>query len=327
MQAVLCFAKKHVVILSGVTALLFMFMIQWRVQYVHFDWSSVLVYLWASLTLYFSAMIIDYCGVIRNKDLSRLINNLLLYFSIVILIILLCHSSAVDLPLAPYPLIDTYLAQFDAFFHFNVADITDYTRVNWPLVSDFFQYVYASLEISVTLTLILLPIINQKSYQRLAFMFFFLIILTYIFCYFFPAVGPAYVYPESKFNYDMIALKNAYLKLRSDPTSDSVSSCIACPSWHVLSSLLILSSWWPVKKFGVRYIAVIYAVVLIISVFVTGAHYLADVFGSFIFMGVALYLAKKLDMVVPNYDFSMLKPLWNLVKEYKASKLANKVYN
>ncbi|TNF66648.1 MAG: hypothetical protein EP298_08150 [Gammaproteobacteria bacterium] len=321
MRIFLVFLKKHAVILAGLFAFMLMAMIQWRVQYIKFDWNFVLIFIWSSLSLYTMAQVIIYFKLIRNEELSKLVVNILTFMSISVMVFLFCHYSSADLPLVPYPLVDTYLVKFDAFFHFNVADITDYFRNNLPLVSEFFQYVYMSLEYSAIITLILMPIINWKSYQRLIFMFLFLMALTYIFCYFFPSIGPAYSYPAANFTKQVLAVKNDYLQLRNNPTSHVVSACVSIPSWHVIASLLILSAWWPVKKFGFRYFVTIYSMLLVVSVFITGWHYLADVVASFIFIAIALYVAKKLDMIVPNYDFSMLKPLWNLIKGYKASKL------
>ncbi|TNF66649.1 MAG: hypothetical protein EP298_08155 [Gammaproteobacteria bacterium] len=325
MQNFLDFVKKHAVILAGLFAFLLMAMIQWKVQYPLFGWGFVIVFIWSSFSLYIIAQIIKYFKPIRQKELSTLTVNILTFISISLIVYLFCRYSSADLPLVPYPLIDAYLVKFDAFFHFNVADITEYFRVNLPLVSEAFQYIYASLKISTIITLILIPIINWKSYQRLTFMFLFLMALTYIFCYFFPSIGPAYSYPDAYFTKNVIAVKNDYLQLRSNPTSHAVSACVSIPSWHVIGSLLILMAWWPVKKFGFRYFVAIYSSLLIISIFITGWHYLADAIASFIFMGIGLYTAKKLDMTVPTYDFSMLMPLWNIIKGYRINKKIKKI--
>ncbi|MCF6764664.1 phosphatase PAP2 family protein [Thiotrichales bacterium 19S3-7] len=323
----LCFFKKHIAMLFAMISLLLLAMIQWRVQYQHFNWSFVLLNVWASVSIYLFAEVIRFFKPLKNKALSELIYYLLTFISFALLVRLFCYYSGTDLPLVPHPLIDSYLVKFDEFFHFNVADIATYVSTNLPKVNEFFNYIYYSLAASVIVTLLLMPLINWKSYQRMIFMFFFLISMTYVFCYFFPSVGPAYSYPNAHFSKIVIFIKDAYLQLRHDPSSAAVAASISCPSWHVLGCLLIVTAWWPIKRFGIRYFVTLYAVLLIISVFTTGWHYLADVVGSFIFMAIALFVARKLKLFVPNYDFRVLQLLAEIIKGHYKKKEKYRLIN
>ncbi|MCF6765227.1 phosphatase PAP2 family protein [Thiotrichales bacterium 19S3-7] len=234
------------------------------------------------------------------------------------------------IPLAPHPVIDPYLVKVDSFFHFNIKYIIQLSN-QFSMVNTLFNDTYLSIEFACILTLGLLPLINWQSYKNLTFMFFNLMTITFIFCYFFPSVGPAYSYHNIKFSNTATDLAASYINLRNNPILSSPSSCISCPSWHVIIALLITISWWPTKKFYIRYFILGYCSLLIFSVFPTGMHYLTDVIASFILVAITYFITYKLFPKVKHYDFvvplAFLELLLATKKTAIYKKLCNTIFN
>lgn len=307
------FLKNHIIILFGLVTVICMWLIQSKIHYRYFPTNSTIAIVWIALGLYAIGNILKQNPSKKYVNLRQLSVYLCIWGAFILLIRLYSYHAATDLPLVPYPLIDPYLYHFDEAFGFNVADVMLYTKAHFPDVSGFFDYIYLILPSASIFTLVVLPLVNWRSFERVAFLFFMLMAMTLVFCYFFPSIGPVYSYTHIQFPAPVEALKNAYLHLRNNPSLKPVSACVSCPSWHVLGSLLILMGWWPVKRFGIRYFVLAFCSLLVLSVFITGWHYLADAVGSVVFMIIAMFAARKALGAMPCYDFTVSKLVLKLL--------------
>jgi membrane-associated phospholipid phosphatase len=71
----------------------------------------------------------------------------------------------------------------------------------------------------------------------------------------------------------------------------------AMPSVHVAWALIVgLTVWWAVRPTVVRVLGLIYPFLMVITVIVTGNHYLADGLGAMVVVGFAFLLAVALGM-------------------------------
>lgn len=307
-MSILDILRKHKVIIAIIFAYLCMMSFQWLVHYKYFPWNSLLIYLIFGLYLYGFAYLIEkflpqnaklklhfFYG---NKEINKTINlvylakYILICVSYVMLIYYLAMHSGLDMPLTPYPVIDDYLVKIDNLFYFNEADIYLFFQVHAKFVYYVFDGIYNQLNFIIALTLICLPFLNRKSFEKISFLFFVLMGMTFIFCYFFPSINPAYYYHDVKFPHLVEQEVRQYLAFKSGESFKAVTGSISCPSWHTLGALLMIIGWWPVKRFKINYIVLTFNLLIIISIFIVGWHYLADAIMSCIFLGVALYLYK-----------------------------------
>ncbi|MCF6764665.1 phosphatase PAP2 family protein [Thiotrichales bacterium 19S3-7] len=315
------FLKKHSIVLMALVTVLIIFLIQFEVEYARFQWSYYLIRICVGICLYFMGYFIKELPNNRPEAFNQVCYYVFTWFSYATFVNLIGAGGTVDLSLVPFPVIDPYLVKIDHLLGFNVIDIMHYTQTNLPYLHSFLLLVYGTVGNAVSITMIALPLINWKSFERVLFIFYLLFAMTFVFCNFFPSINPAYGYAHTVFPANVTQEAHNYIQFRDYRAINPVIGDVSCPSWHVLIALLAMVGWWPIKRFGIRYLGVIYTILITASVFVTGWHYLVDVLGSFIFIIVGFYAANKLFKEVPDYDFSVLKALIKLIRDYWPDRL------
>ncbi|MCF6776961.1 phosphatase PAP2 family protein [Thiotrichales bacterium 19X7-9] len=298
MRQVLNFLKSHINIVIALCVFMMVFINQWVVKYQNFIWLHLILALAFALGVYAFSFLLHWLFDLDNNkrkfSIEFISTKVVGWMPYLILICAIVVYFQKDLPLTPYPRIDAYLHQIDQFFGFNELEVVMYFDHHLAYLLPYIQWVYNQLNNEVMLTIIFLPMFHFKSFERMFRVFFILVGITIIFYYFFPSYGPAYYFTDYRFSHELehqLILEHALLV---DPTQPPVYGVIAAPSWHVISGLLLIAAWWPVKRFGIRYIVLIFNILLILSIFPLGQHYLADALMSFILVPLVYYLDRKL---------------------------------
>ena len=234
-----------------------------------------------------------YCFAKVFLMLSKPLYHLCLSLTYLSIISPLLGFSPFLIPLSPHPVIDPVLKALDGSVGFSVAVFMHWFQ-EMPRINDFMWIIYNSLIPQLSLTFLLLPFIDFKGVQR----FYLLLLLSFIlmlgFTYFFPSVSPCYSYHGFQFAPSLQKEAHAYLSFRSGgavPLTDDVS----CPSYHVITALILIAGWWNVKKYGIRYFVLALNLLMILSTLTTGAHYLTDVIAGILFFIACFYLIKLLE--------------------------------
>ncbi|MCF6764368.1 phosphatase PAP2 family protein [Thiotrichales bacterium 19S3-7] len=295
------FIKPHINVLIALVVYAMVFINQWVVEDPSFIWWHVALVIILALGFYALSILLKWLFDFKTKktkySIEYIATAVIAWLPYLILICGIVVYFQMLLPLTPYPRIDPYLHRIDQLFGFDEGGIILDFQNQFSFLSPYFIGIYNQLNTAIILTIALIPIFNWKSFERMFRIFFILIAITIVFYYFLPSYGPVYYFKNIHFNSGIEQMLTSELALEANHSLAPVYGIIACPSWHVLCALLIIFAWWPVKFYGLRYLILVFSILLILSIFPTGEHYLADALCSFILFAIVYSLDKKISAI------------------------------
>lgn len=230
--------------------------------------------------------------------ISLLIKGYILYLAYFLISGIFCY---IALYTSPYPTIDAWLKQSDAFFGFHLPVLMNWVYAQ-PGLSDFFWKIYDSLALEVmAIPLVLSLLGDRKALEIYINANMLAMVVGLLIYFFFPTSDPSSVFKDPHF----ISAQLSKVQIVNDihhhlPFPYTSIAVVGFPSFHVVwASLSICAFWrhrywlWPI---------VILNVLIIFSTMATGWHYLTDVLGGLamtaIFQTLAVYWQKRF---APHY--------------------------
>ncbi len=205
---------------------------------------------------------------------------------------LLIQVLSTVIQLTPFSPIDQALWRFDQFFHFDSGHFYLWTLRHVFLEKTLF-WAYIALPFELMYLPLLLIILQQK---KAVSEFFSLCLITgcigFTFYYFFPSTAPASVEPTVHFApvyYDFLRQFNEIH--RHEPLQVFIGGVVGMPSFHVIWALLLMLICRPFR--GLFWLSVLFNGWVILSTLALGWHFLADVIGAFLVVGVSVWVLQK----------------------------------
>jgi membrane-associated phospholipid phosphatase len=239
----------------------------------------------------------------NNLSILALIWRSLGYFT---LITPLLFMACVFLPLTPHAIADPLLKSFDAAIGINVAVLMSHFKTNQPVLTDFFWWTYQSITWQVVLVVLIMPLLSMQKVEQFYQLACVTFVVTLVICYFFPSINPYYSYPDYHFYSGHIIEAHAYVAFRADRLV-SVNDNISCPSYHVITALMLIHVFWSLKRFHLRYVFLILNILMICSTVITGWHYVIDVIAGFAVFYFSLGVIYLLDFIYQRLSLYRLK--------------------
>ena len=203
--------------------------------------------------------------------------------------IMLLTFSANAIQYTPFEPIDRHIIALEQWLHLNGPAYITWLHQH-AILHQHFEYIYPM----INLELLALPVagILLKKYDYLYEYYFLMLIsvsLGYAFYYFFPTTGPASMFHLPYFTEEQLAtgLKFQQIHHYTQP-STMAGGMIAMPSYHVI--------WCCLTAYFARFQPILCAIVVIINTLIIlscvllGWHYVLDIIGSFITVGLALWI-------------------------------------
>mgnify|MGYP003956335593 CR=1 FL=1 len=189
----------------------------------------------------------------------------------------------------PFPLIDHSLLHFDKLIHFNTLTAITWTHEHQH-IHRVLRFAYDMWAFETVGIPILCAVIGDRDLLvRYINAILIANIIGSLIYYFFPSCGPASILHSSYFPHEELIVYPAYVMIhKALPLHDMLVPLIAFPSFHVIHAVIFccaLKKYWPINKpeWRIPLIALfIINCLLIISTFMLGHHYIADVFGGFV---------------------------------------------
>ena len=187
--------------------------------------------------------------------------------------------------------IDSLLIQLD-FNLFGVHPTVWMEKIHWPPFTEFLQFVYISFYF---LPMILMAkLIREKNFielRRFRFVFFLGFFLSYIGYLIFPSIGPRFTLQQ----FYSFPLEGVFLTQWIKNTLNTLEQINrdAFPSGHTMMTLIsMIYAWKYSKKLGMIYTFI--AIFMIIATIYLRYHYVVDVFGGIIFVGLTFLIYRPL---------------------------------
>ena len=191
----------------------------------------------------------------------------------------------------PFATIDQPLLSFDQWIGFNTPAL-----MHWTYAHTHFPAVLNAIYESIGYQMFLVPLLLALLLQRKSITEYFSIaLITYtigtLIYYFFPSEGPAMALQSPYFTFSEHLTSLKFFDVHHHvPIHTLDGGMIAFPSFHVTWVLILTyacrQQWWFVLPIGLLNLCVIASTLML------GWHYLADVIGSVIIFGVAVFLSR-----------------------------------
>lgn len=245
--------------------------------FLRFNILPVLIFLFISLALLLY--------VLGSRMLTKkIVLELLLFFLVIALIIF----GATAIQYTPFKPIDNYILAVESKLRINLLGMINWTRQH-PLLQLRLTQTYDLLELEMLICPLYALALKKYDYLH---EYFFLILTTacfgFIFYYFFPTTGPASNLPAAYFSSQQLATGIKFWQIHSHhPPTTALGGLIAMPSFHVI--------WAWLNVYLIRFHRFYCALFAMINLLLTlacvllGWHYVLDLIGSFIILGVAFY--------------------------------------
>jgi hypothetical protein len=190
------------------------------------------------------------------------------------------------------PLVDSWLAAFDARMGVSVPRIVDWTAYH-PKIAVALRASYFTFLPQMWLTIFLLGFVlrDRQRLWEFAFHFHVCTVLTVAAVAVWPAVEP-YTYYGFESLIDQARFIRHFAALRAGVFSsvrfDNIEGMVSVPSFHVAGALIVT---WAFRKHRLLlWPLILLNIALTASTVMTGAHYLADVVASLPMVAASLFL-------------------------------------
>lgn len=192
----------------------------------------------------------------------------------------------------PFATHDLWIVHMDRLLGFHLLPILKVVYAH-PLFRYHVLQCYLSLLLIAHVLPVALAIVQESNASERYFCsFLFSMIIGFTLFYFFPTMtSPAAVYPHQYFNaFQLNTLQQFQLEhLHKMIHFDLAGGVISFPSYHAIWVALIVYFMWP---FGwMRYIAIMYGIIILATTILTGWHYLLDLFAGIIIAAISIGLS------------------------------------
>lgn len=208
--------------------------------------------------------------------------ELAIFYSMLLVITLATNA----VQLTPFSPIDLQIVAFEKRLGISLLDMLLWAK-KYPLFVTILNYAYASLAYQIALLPILAIFLRlHAEFYEYIFLMLVTMLLGFSFYYFFPTTAPASVFVKEYFQESQIAtgLKFWQIHYHLVPETNA-GGLIALPSFHVIWAWLGTYLFRNTQKIMLFLVPVNF--LLGISCVLLGWHYLTDIFGSILILGLA----------------------------------------
>ena len=234
------------------------------------------------------SLILLYLGSIlqfgKDSRVTRAGLELLFLFGIMSLVALATNATQ----LTPYPTIDDKIEAIELYFHINMIQIIGWTS-HHSLFKNILGFIYDSLNYQMCfIPLIAIVMGKFKLLRDYYFLVLFTALIGFGFYYFFPTTAPASIINSSLFSPFQIVTGLKFYQLHHHiPPTTIEGGLVALPSFHCIWALLCvyLLKDWPIPCCFLLIINLL----LMASCVLLGWHYVVDVVGGMVLLGMGFY--------------------------------------
>lgn len=192
----------------------------------------------------------------------------------------------------PFVTHDLWIVHIDRLLGFHFLPILQLVHAH-PAFHRFVWQCYLSLLLVMHVLPIALAVAQESNAcERYFCSFLISIIIGFTLFYFFPTMtSPAAVYPHHYFNaFQLNTLRQFQLEhLHKIIDFNLVGGVISFPSYHAIWVALIVYFMWP---YGwMRYVALIYGMIILATTILTGWHYLLDIIAGIVIAALSIGLS------------------------------------
>ncbi|MBV53002.1 MAG: hypothetical protein CL816_02930 [Coxiellaceae bacterium] len=181
----------------------------------------------------------------------------------------------------PFPLQDEWFYRVDQAIGYE-QKVTIQFIIDHPLLRVVLAHAYNSLKTMAMLVGIAL-LISMKlvSYYRYIAYFLITFLIGSLIYYFFPSTDVSSIIPSKIFSPSAYMVVEQFkLEHNYKPISQFAIGLISMPSFHTIWAMVITFSLWNVRY--LRWIALCYSVIVVISALCLGAHFLVDILAGLV---------------------------------------------
>lgn len=209
-------------------------------------------------------------------------------FATIALIALGCNA----IQYTPFEPIDTHIITWSEWLHLDLATLMQWTNQH-PTLLDTMRVLYESIVLQMTyLPLILILCGVFERVREYCFLLLITGLLGYVFYYFYPTTAPASVMQSPHFTTEQYATGIKFYQIHNHINPTTIEGgMIALPSFHVIWAWLctyLVRDW--------KYLFVLTGLInlgIVCSCVLLGWHYILDVIGSVVVIGMGHYVYMK----------------------------------
>lgn len=195
----------------------------------------------------------------------------------------------------PFSTHDHLMVSWDRLLGFHMLPILEIVHAN-PSIQHVIWTCYFSLLLVIHCLPISLAIIEKSRVSYHYFCSFVIsVIIGYVIYYFFPTMtSPAAVYPHQYFtSFQLNTLHQFQLEhLHKIIRFGLVGGVVSFPSFHAIWATLVVYFLWPYG--GIKYVGLIYGIVVMCVAVITGWHYLVDIIAGVGISMVSIWIGDHL---------------------------------
>lgn|SRR3990167_1893988 len=218
-----------------------------------------------------------------NSSMFVVVAKSIAMLELTLCIIGFCNTAILTTPFPTHDQFISHLDQLLGFHELSVLRMVHEHIIFQPLIWNCY---FSLLAVIHFLPISLMVSRNVESSYHYYCSFMVSIIIGYSCYYFFPTMtSPAAIYPHHYFtDFQLNTLHQFQLEhLHKMIHFDLVGGIISFPSFHAIWAVFVIYFLWP---YGwIRYVGIIYGILIFATSVLTGWHYLVDVFSG---IGVAL---------------------------------------
>ncbi len=218
------------------------------------------------------------------------------------------------------PMHDGILASFDQMMGLEVTDVLAWIE-GYPRLNRFMLNVYNSLIPFMTIATVLPLVFNRMDRAKgfaLSCLVAAIVSLPIFAC--FQVVGPYHYYGYESIIASLSEIEGMFTTLKADGwyhiDANNMDGLISFPSFHVILTALAAIAVWPFRY--VRWPAVAWATLIIMSTVTCGVHYLVDAVAGLAIVGLAHCVVMK----YLEWESSERKADWSILRR-KPTTFAN----
>ncbi|MCX7126084.1 MAG: phosphatase PAP2 family protein [Gammaproteobacteria bacterium] len=201
----------------------------------------------------------------------------------------------------PFPTEDYFLRHVDRMLNFHLLPILHFVHQHPEINNGIWNLYYSLLVVIHFLPIFLAFFEKQKVIYHYYCSFVISIIIGYFICYFFPTMSsPAAIYPHQYFTpFQLNTVHQFQLEhLHHIIHFSLVGGIVSFPSYHAIWAALVVYFLWSYQ--WIKYLALIYGILILLMAILTGWHYFFDLIGGLCVAVISIYFAKRLLRIMPD---------------------------
>lgn len=236
----------------------------------------------------FISLLLMYCGIRIYLGHRSKWTHTFLYFVIYYLVLSVITVATMAAQLTPFQTIDKLLIILDNWLGYDTIYMLD-ALSNYQALHSLLIYAYAFIVIELALLPPALSILKQfNALNQFFFCMLLSALLGFSFYYFFPTTAPASNFSSPLFTESQIATGLKFHQIHNYMSVTTLDGgLVAMPSFHIIWAILCQVSVRQYKTLW--YILLPINSLLVVSCIILGWHYLVDLFGSIIIVGICYW--------------------------------------